>query len=103
MCACFIITQITRICFALQFIWQMNLVLVTNFYFLIPYNLTIRFPPYIFQTINSIRSNSPSLKYQRFSPSGCKDKGVRKYKYVAKTQFLYRTTETNVFACLRYL
>ncbi len=52
-------------------------------------NLATRFPrPFIFQTINSGRSNSLSLKYQRFTPSGCKDRGVRKFKFVAKTQFL---------------
>ena len=54
------------------------------------YNLATRFPrPLIFQTINSARSNSLSLKYQRFTPSGCKDIGVRKFKFAAKTQFLY--------------
>ena len=54
------------------------------------YNLETCFPrPLIFQTINSGRSNSLSLKYQRFTPSGCKDIGVRKYKFVAKTQFLF--------------
>ena len=41
----------------------------------------------ICQTNNSVISNSLSLKYQRFTPSGCKDIGVRKYKFVAKTQF----------------
>ena len=52
-------------------------------------NLATRFPrPLIFQTINSGRSNSLSLKYQRFKPSGCKDIGVNKFKFVAKTQFL---------------
>ena len=41
--------------------------------------------PLIFQTINSVRSNSLSLKYQRFTSSGFKDIGVRKCKFVAKT------------------
>ena len=36
----------------------------------------------------SVWSNSLSLKYKRFTPSGCKDKGVRNYEYAAKTQFL---------------
>ena len=54
-------------------------------------NLTTRFPrPLIFQTINSVRLNSLSLKYQRFTPSRCLDIGVRKCEFVAKTQFLYR-------------
>ena len=40
------------------------------------YNLATRFPrPLIFQTFNSGRSNSPSLKYQRITPSGNKDIG----------------------------
>jgi len=53
------------------------------------YNLATLFPrPLIFQTINSGRSNSLSLKYQRFTPTVCKDIGVRKCKLVAKTQFL---------------
>ena len=37
----------------------------------------------------SVRSNHISLKYQRFTPSGCKNIGIRKFKFVAKTQFLY--------------
>ena len=30
----------------------------------------------LFQTINPVRVNKPSLKYQRFTPSGCKVKGI---------------------------
>ena len=57
------------------------------------YNLaTHSLRPLIFQTINSLRSNSLSLKYQRFTPSGCKDIGVRKCKFVAKPQFLIGAT-----------
>ena len=44
--------------------------------------------PYI-QTINHFRSNYDSLKYQRFTPSGCKDVALLKSEFVAKTQFLY--------------
>ena len=29
--------------------------------------------PLIFQTINSVRSNNLSLKYQRFTPTGCRE------------------------------
>ena len=36
-----------------------------------PYN-------YIFKTINSVRSNHLSLKYQRITTSDCKDKGLDK-------------------------
>ena len=35
-----------------------------------------------------VRSNHKSLKYQRFTLSGCKDIGIRKFKFVAKTQFI---------------
>ena len=40
-------------------------------------------------TMNSISSNSFNLIYQRFTQSGCKDIGIRKFECVAKTQFLY--------------
>jgi len=40
--------------------------------------------PWFFQTMNSVRSNSLSLKYQRFTSSGCKDKGIRKFEFVAE-------------------
>ena len=53
------------------------------------HNLATCFPaPLIFQTFNSGRSNSLSLKYQRFTPLGCKDIGDRKFKFVSKTRFL---------------
>jgi len=39
--------------------------------------------------MNSIKSNNQvSLKYERFTPSGFKDKGIRKFEFVAQTQFL---------------
>ena len=44
--------------------------------------------PFIFQTINYVRSNGLSLKYQRFTSSGWKDIGFSKFEFVAKTQFL---------------
>ena len=34
------------------------------------------------------RLDNVSLKYQRLSPSGCKDKSIVKSEFVAKTQFL---------------
>ena len=40
------------------------------------------------KTINSFKSNNLSLKYQRFAPSGCKDIGIRRFEFVAKTQVL---------------
>ena len=36
-----------------------------------------------------IGSNNISLKYQRFTPSGHKDIGIRKLEFVTKTQFLW--------------
>ena len=54
------------------------------------YNLATRFPrPLKFQTINSGRLNSRSLKYQRFTTTGSKNIGVRKYKIVAKNSFAF--------------
>ena len=50
----------------------------TNSYFLIPISLHL-------QTINSVRLNSLSLKYKRFTPSSCKDRGIRRFKLVEKT------------------
>ena len=41
----------------------------------------------MFQTMNSVRLNNQSLKYQAFTSSGCKDKGISKFKFVAKTEF----------------
>ena len=38
--------------------------------------------------MNSVRSNYLSLKYPSYTLSGCKDIGIRKFKFVAKTQFL---------------
>ena len=44
--------------------------------------------PLIFQTMYTVRLNSISLKYHRFTPSGCKDIGLRKFEFVATTQIL---------------
>ena len=35
-------------------------------------------------------SNNVSLKYERFASSGCRDLGIIKLGFVAKTQFLYK-------------
>ena len=43
---------------------------------------------YIFQTMNPVRLDIQSLKNQTFTLSGCKYIGMRKLKFVAKTQFL---------------
>ena len=39
---------------------------------------------FIFQTKYSVSLNNSSLKYQRFTPSFCKDIGIRIFKFVAK-------------------
>jgi len=39
--------------------------------------------------MNSVGLNNLSLKYQRFMTLGCKDLGIRKSEFVAKTQFLF--------------
>ena len=44
--------------------------------------------PLIFQAIHSVWSINLSLKYQRFTQSFCKDIGIRKFEFGAKTQFL---------------
>ena len=50
------------------------------------YNLATHSPRHlIFQTINSVRSKNQNLKYQRFTPSDCKD---IKCEFVATNQFL---------------
>ena len=49
---------------------------------------TRRRKPFIFQTIHSVISKSPSLKCRRFTSSDCKDIGIRKPKFVVKTRFL---------------
>ena len=46
------------------------------------YTSFIRFmcrKPQIFQTMNSLKLNNLSMKYQRFTPTGCKDIEMRKF------------------------
>ena len=45
--------------------------------------------PLIFQTYMIWSNRNQSLKYLRSMSLGCKDIGIRKSKFVAKTQFLY--------------
>ena len=60
------------------------------------YNLGTHFPrPLIFQTINYVSSNSLSLKYQRFTPSGCKDIGI-------KNVILSKNSIPLIQTCLNY-
>ena len=55
--------------------------------FLTPISMQCR-RPQIFQTMTSVRSKNLNLKFPRFKPSGCKDIGIRKFEFVAKTKFL---------------
>ena len=34
-----------------------------------------------FNSMNSVRSNNLSLKYKRFTPSGCKVSGIKKFEF----------------------
>ena len=45
---------------------------------------------YILQAFNWVRFNNQSLKYQRFTPSGWKDIGIRKFEIVAMAQFFFK-------------
>ena len=47
---------------------------------------------WIFQTMNHFRSNNDSLKYQRLTPSGCKDIEIVESECVAKIHFLWNDT-----------
>ena len=51
--------------------------------------------------MNSDGSNNQSLKYQRFTPSGFRDIGIRKLGFVAKTQFLYLSLMQNTTHIVR--
>ena len=55
--------------------------------------------------MNSVGSNNFSLKYQKFTPPGCKGIGIQKLELVAKTQFLsviWITTDA-VYALFKWL
>ena len=52
----------------------------------------------MFQIMNSVKSNNLSLKYKRLTLSDSKDKGVRKFQFVAKTQFLFNKKVTIDFS-----
>ena len=60
--------------------------------FSIPYIFaTLCGRPWIFQTLNSVKTSNLSLKNQWFTAIGCKDIGSRKFEFVATTQFLLCT------------
>ena len=75
--------------------WSKELSLWHKLWFYNLYNFATQCRrPKIFQTMNSVRSDNLSLKYQRFILSGCQDIGVRKFEFVAKTHFLWPYTNT---------
>ena len=43
---------------------------------------------------NVVDYESISLKYQRFTPSGCKEIEIRKIEFVVKNQLLYNLAKT---------
>ena len=43
---------------------------------------------YVFQTMNSVRSNNSDMKYRMCTPSCCTDIWITKFELVAKAQFL---------------
>ena len=59
--------------------------------------------PKIFQTINSVRSNNVSLKYQTFISTGSRDIEIRNFEVVAKTQFLCKFIEYLIFLKIRII
>jgi len=56
--------------------------------------------------VNTVRSNIGLhhqvakvyiIRLQRFTPSGCKNKGIRKFEFVARTQFLCKASRGRNF------
>ena len=44
------------------------------------------------ENVNSARSNNLVLKYQRFTPSGCKDIYISKFEFVAMQKLSFFTS-----------
>ena len=53
-------------------------------------------------TMNAIRSNNVSLKYQRFSSYGCKDIGFTKTEFVAKKNAEWDYNLINTYIVIEY-
>ena len=64
-------------------------VFTTNSDFLIPISLKPNVVDNRNQTMQSVRLNNVSLKYQSFTSSGWKNIGIRKFEFVAKTQLVW--------------
>ena len=48
--------------------------------------------PLIFQTMNSVRSNNLTLKYQKFTPLGCKDRRINTFTVHASVKSAHYCT-----------
>ena len=58
-----------------------------NLRFSNPYIFAIlRRRSYKFQAKHSVKLNNLCWKYKKFTPSGCRDIGIRKFKFLANTQ-----------------
>ena len=69
---------------------QRNWVLATISNFLIPFSLQLNVVDLGYYILLILLDKlTLSLTYQKFTPSGFKDKGIRIFECVAKTQFLY--------------
>ena len=42
----------------------------------------------MYNHVNDMSNYKFYLKYQRFTPSGCKDVRIRKFEFVTKTEFI---------------
>ena len=74
----------------MQLFYQMSWVFATKLWIYYPCIYATQCQrPLIFQTRNSFKSDNKSLKYLRSSTLSCKDIGIWKSEFVAKTQFLY--------------
>ena len=74
--------------------WQRNWVLVTNSNFLIP--ISLQYHDETGDIKLWIRSSNLSLTYQRFTSSGCKDKGLRNFEFVAKNPIPFPTVKKSL-------
>ena len=91
--------------FFILFLVIMNWVFTTNsdFRILISLQSIFLYLRY-FQAMNSfIWSNNIILKYQRFTPTGCIDLGIRKLEFVEKIQFLFLLSYTCMLYMLKYI
>ena len=56
-----------------------------------------------FQNMNSVRPNNLSLKYQRYTQTGCKDIGIKQFEFMTKNQLLYKKAPFILNTSLQFL